>query len=87
MGAAGPGRRQLQFQFFNVTDPCCFSGRNWAAYASAVRGRAQSLGGDFGVLPYEAPEHGFGAPIAQALLDDFLRETGRQGIMVERDGR
>lgn len=70
MGAAGPGRRQVQF--FNEADPCCFSGRNWRAYRDAVAARARALGGSFRVLTYTNPRHDLTPPVAQAIAADFM---------------
>ncbi len=70
MGSVGAGRRQLQF--FNLTDPCCFAGSNWAAYRTAVAHRARSLGGNFRVLTYEDPNHRLTKPVGLAIIDDFV---------------
>lgn len=42
LGAAGPGR--LQLQILNQLDPCCFAGPKWETYASHVEARVTELG-------------------------------------------
>lgn len=76
MGAAGPGRRQMQF--FNEIDPCCFSGKNWLAYRDAVASRARTLGGSFRVLTYGNPQHRISPPVSQTIAADFM---GRMGAL------
>lgn len=73
MGAAGSGRHQIQF--FNDTDPCCFSGHNWRAYRDAVAERAAALGGSFRLLSYGDAQHNLSAPVAQAIADDFMARS------------
>lgn len=70
MGAAGVGRRQLQF--FNDTDPCCFAGETWRAYRDAVAERARALGGSFRILTYVSQDHRLTKPVSLAIVDDFL---------------
>lgn len=70
MAGAGPDRRHLQF--FNVTDPCCYSGGNWAAYASVVAERAAALHGFFSVATYQVDAHRMTASVGATIERDFL---------------
>lgn len=53
--ASTEGRSQLQV--FNRNDPCCFAGTGALSYADGISERAQSLGGQFGVLVVENNRH------------------------------
>lgn len=70
MSADRPGRRH--HQFFNETDPCCFSGHLWTSWNAPVAERARSLGGEFRLFSYRNPAHSVTKPVALAIVDDFL---------------
>lgn len=70
LGAAGPGRRQLQV--FNEFDPQVFGGRRHELYERPVRERAEALGGAFAVhLDSANREHSLGPEALDRLVEDF----------------
>lgn len=71
MAADRPGRSHVQF--FNETDPCCFSGQNWQAWNEPLKEAAQHLGGRFRVFTYANDKHAMTKPVALAIIDDFLK--------------
>lgn len=70
MAADRAGRRHVQF--FNETDPCCFAGQNWKAWAQPMAEGAQRLGGSFALFTYVADKHAMTKPVALTVIDDFL---------------
>jgi dienelactone hydrolase len=72
LAADNAGRRHLQY--FNETDPCCFSGHSWDAWKQAVAERAAHLGGEFHILTYASDRHALTKPVALAILDDFVHD-------------
>lgn len=70
LSADRPGRRHVQF--FNESDPCCFAGQNWKAWAGPMADGAQRLGGSFRLFTYAADTHTMTKPVALTIVDDFL---------------
>lgn len=79
MAADRPGRRHVQF--FNETDPCCFSGKNWQAWNQPVARQVHRFGGEFHLYTYEASQHTMTKPVALAIVAHFL--NGGSGIPAE----
>lgn len=73
MAAAGPGRRH--WQFYNLDDPCCFSGENWRHWRNPVAERAAALGGGFDILTYRHPEHTLGREVRDRIVADFTNQN------------
>lgn len=70
MAASSPSRRH--FQFYNIADPCCFSGNNWRFWHRAVADRTRQLGGVFDIIPYEQPDaHRLGREVGSKIVADF----------------
>ena len=71
MGAAGPGRRQIQI--LNRYDPCCFFGTRARAYAPLVSEAVRSVGdgGDYRLVIDQAHEqHAISAHALDVILED-----------------
>lgn len=69
MAAAGQGRRHTQY--YNVDDPCCFAGNNWAYWADTLPQHAQKLGGKLATKAYTLERHGIGPSVANMVMRDF----------------
>ncbi|HTH15699.1 MAG TPA: hypothetical protein VL974_03520 [Magnetospirillum sp.] len=72
MAADRPGRRHVQF--YNETDPCCFSGRLWLAWKDPVAEKARALGGEYKLFSYVSKQHTMTKGVALTIVDDFLRD-------------
>ena len=71
MGAAGPGRRQMQI--LNRYDPCCFFGTRARAYESLVAEAVRSIGdgGDYSlVIDQTHEQHAISAQSLDLILED-----------------
>lgn len=69
MAAAGQGRHHTQY--YNVDDPCCFAGNNWAYWADALPQHAQKLGGKLATKAYSLERHAIGQSVANMVVRDF----------------
>lgn len=83
MDADRAGRRHVQF--YNQTDPCCFSGDNWQAWVEPVRQRIEHLGGSYAIVTYTAGQHTLTPAVAAAIADDFLGDG--QSLPASLSGR
>lgn len=82
MGAAGPGRRQMQA--YNLHDPCCFAGQNWQAYADAVAERAAAFGGHFQVIMDKTnTTHSMSDEVENVIVADFMGRIAGQAAQPE----
>lgn len=73
MAAAGQGRRHTQY--YNVDDPCCFSGNNWTYWAKALAQHAHKLGGKLATKAYGLERHAIGLEVASQVVRDFASFT------------
>lgn len=73
MAAAGQGRRHTQY--YNVDDPCCFSGNNWTYWAEALPQHARKLGGKLVTKAYAQERHAIGPDVASLVARDFASFT------------